>query len=71
MNDRPNEKDHQVHDENAPAPTTVAEEQALTAFGEWMDAELDKLVARWIHLAAPNAQRPARISRPSLKPHAK
>jgi len=33
-------------------------------FAEWMDAELEKLVAKWIHLAAPNATRP-RSSRKS------
>ncbi len=71
MTDQPNERDHEVTDQNLPVPTTVAEEQAYEAFGQWMDAELDKLVARWIHLAAPNAPRPPRISRPSLKPHAK
>lgn len=27
-------------------------------FAEWIDGELEKLVAKWIHLAAPNATRP-------------
>ena len=71
MNDQPNKRSPTAQRRMTTAPTTVAEEQALAAFGQWMDAELEKLVARWIHLAAPNAQRPARISRPSLKPHAK
>lgn len=29
-------------------------------FTAWMDAELEKLVARWCHLAAPNAGRASR-----------
>ncbi|HEY2841878.1 MAG TPA: hypothetical protein VGJ26_22155 [Pirellulales bacterium] len=32
-----------------------AEEKALAEFDCWMDGELEKLVARWSHLAAPNA----------------
>lgn len=32
-------------------------------FGEWLDGELEKLVARWIHLAAPNADRRERSLR--------
>ncbi|HWA97035.1 MAG TPA: hypothetical protein VG713_01020 [Pirellulales bacterium] len=34
-----------------------AEERALEQFGQWFDAECEKLVQQWIHLAAPNAQR--------------
>ncbi len=34
---------------------TAAEEKALAEFSCWMDSELEKLVARWSHLAAPNA----------------
>ena len=40
--------------------TTAVEEPNYEAFGTWMDGELEKLVARWIHLAAPNASRPSR-----------
>ncbi|HEX4132344.1 MAG TPA: hypothetical protein VHZ24_20095 [Pirellulales bacterium] len=43
-----------------------AEERALAAFGLWFDAECDRLVARWIHLAAPNAQRPQNLRRRGL-----
>jgi hypothetical protein len=42
---------------------TAAEEQALAEFGRWLDGELDQLVARWIHLAAPNAARRERATR--------
>ena len=33
----------------------VTESKSFTAFDEWMDAQLDQLVAQWIHTAAPNA----------------
>ena len=45
------------------AQLTAAEELALVEFGDWMDGELDRLVARWIHLAAPNASRRERVAR--------
>jgi hypothetical protein len=45
------------------AQLTAAEEQALAEFGHWLDGELDRLVARWIHLAAPNASRGERAAR--------
>jgi hypothetical protein len=38
------------------ASTATAEDLALEAFDLWMDRELEKLVARWVHLAAPNAE---------------
>jgi|GEM_PF-2950650 len=34
---------------------TAAEEKALAEFDCYMDVELEKLVAKWSHLAAPNA----------------
>jgi hypothetical protein len=37
----------------------TAEEMALKAFDAWMDRQLEVLVARWVHLAAPNADHPA------------
>ena len=30
-------------------------------FTLWIDAELDRLIGRWKHLAAPNAHRPVRF----------
>ena len=36
---------------------TATQEPSYEAFGVWIDGELEKLVARWIHLAAPNASR--------------
>jgi hypothetical protein len=45
------------------AQLSAAEEQALVEFGDWMDRELEQLVARWIHLAAPNAARRERAAR--------
>jgi len=35
----------------------AAEEQAIEHFATWLDVELEKLVARWSHLAAPKAGR--------------
>ena len=32
-------------------------------FGRWLDGELEKLVARWIHLAAPAAARREQVLR--------
>ena len=43
--------------------TTAAEEAALEKFGMWLDGELGLLVARWVHLAAPNAAHRARSTR--------
>jgi hypothetical protein len=33
------------------------ESASFQQFDEWMDAELEQLVQRWIHTAAPNANR--------------
>ncbi len=52
--------------EAAAAEHAAAEEQALAAFGLWMDGELEQLVARWVHLAAPNATRRERALRRTL-----
>ncbi len=38
----------------------LRELQSYAAFDRWMDEQLEILVARWIHRAAPNAQRAAR-----------
>lgn len=35
--------------------TTEAQEEAVAAFGLWMDEQLRELEARWAHLATPNA----------------
>jgi len=43
------------------ATMVVAESESFVAFDLWMDAQLDRLVAQWIHTAAPNASRPDRI----------
>ena len=32
-------------------------------FGRWLDGELEKLVGRWIHLAAPAASRRKQVFR--------
>ncbi|HVU86744.1 MAG TPA: hypothetical protein VHD36_05455 [Pirellulales bacterium] len=42
------------------------EEQALAEFGRWLDGELEQLVARWVHLAAPNASRRAHALRRTI-----
>ncbi len=35
----------------------LKELESYAAFERWMDEQLEILVARWIHRAAPNAQR--------------
>jgi hypothetical protein len=35
----------------------VAETESFVAFDQWMTGELDQLVAKWAHTAAPNALR--------------
>ena len=53
-----------VHD-FSPSPTTrkadaariLRELKSFAAFDRWMDEQLDRLVAQWIHTAAPNANR--------------
>ena len=61
MNKQPLGPEHADRPEDAAgdhlqAVSTLAEPD-VSALAEWMDAELEKLVARWIHLAAPNACR--------------
>jgi hypothetical protein len=41
----------------------VLETQSFIDFDRWMDGELDRLVAQWAHMAAPNAQRFDRTAR--------
>lgn len=46
----------QLAPETARLDTTVAlESEPFVAFEQWMDQELDKLVARWLPFAAPSA----------------
>lgn len=43
-----------------PDPQQICQDlESYAAFDRWMDEQLEKLVARWIHRAAPNAQRAA------------
>lgn len=47
-------------------PTMVlVESKPFVDFDQWMDEQLDELVARWVHAAAPNAARASRVSRPA------
>ena len=50
------------------AKISAAEEQALAVFGQWLDGELEQLVARWAPLAAPNATRSEQATRRLRKP---
>ena len=62
-NDRLPENEPTVQDPTVQNPTgqaTATQEPSYEVFGLWMDSELEKLVARWVHLAAPNASRPFR-----------
>ena len=52
--------------ETAAPEFSEAEEQSLAEFGRWMDGELEQLVARWAHLAAPNASRRANALRRTI-----
>jgi hypothetical protein len=49
--------------ETEAAQMSAAEGLALEEFGRWLDGELEQLVARWVHLAAPNASRRERALR--------
>jgi hypothetical protein len=41
----------------------VEESQSFVDFEQWMDEQLERLVAQWVHTAAPNAALP-RIKSP-------
>jgi hypothetical protein len=41
----------------------VEDRSVYAPFAEWLDGELNLLVDRWIHLAAPNASRRLEASR--------
>jgi hypothetical protein len=46
------------HDDRLGLPTD--DQSVYASFDIWMDEQLQQLVARWAHLAAPNASRPPR-----------
>lgn len=46
----------------------VEDASVYAPFGSWLDDELAKLVARWAHLAAPNATRRERALRRAARP---
>jgi hypothetical protein len=53
---------HDNESSTAPTPLPTAEEvtkqlESLAVFDQWMDEQLERLVAEWIHTAAPNSQR--------------
>jgi hypothetical protein len=62
MNDEQTTPNDRLPEQQPTIQATVTQEPSYEAFGLWMDDELEKLVARWIHLAAPNASRPSRRS---------
>ena len=45
------------------AARILKEMKSFAAFDRWMDDELDRLVAQWIHASAPNANREWRVTR--------
>lgn len=59
MNDQP--FDPTKPETSATVAAATAQVSAQEAFSLWIDAELEKLVARWVHLAAPNANRPPKV----------
>jgi hypothetical protein len=62
MNDQTKTNDRLPENEAILQTTALQEPDYEETFGLWMDAELEKLVARWVHLAAPNASRSLRRS---------
>ena len=46
----------------------VQDASVYAPFSSWFDEELKKLVARWVHLAAPNATRRERALRRRARP---
>jgi hypothetical protein len=46
---------HLVSDHDARLGLPVAGDEVYAPFATWLDARLDELVAKWGHLAAPNA----------------
>ena len=58
MNDHSNNPGQRP--DEARTNASLAAHETFPVFAEWMDLELRKLEARFIHLAAPNAARSAR-----------
>jgi hypothetical protein len=57
---------HDLSDKTSPKEDVARVAEALKSFAEfdrWIDDQLEMLVARWIHTAAPNANRVSRIRR--------
>lgn len=46
---------HLVSDHDARLGLPVAADEVYQPFGIWLDEQLEQLVAKWSHLAAPNA----------------
>ncbi|HEV3345042.1 MAG TPA: hypothetical protein VG125_31990 [Pirellulales bacterium] len=46
---------HLVSDQDTRLGLPVAADEVYAPFGAWMDVKLDEFVAKWVHLAAPNA----------------
>ncbi|HUY92389.1 MAG TPA: hypothetical protein VMV10_26845 [Pirellulales bacterium] len=57
------------HDEQFGIP--IADASVYAPFESWLDEELERLVARWIHLAAPNASRREQALRRSARSNSK
>ena len=51
-------------EDHAAIQAAEVEDSRYDVFGEWLDGELEKLVARWIHLAAPNASSVRKLRQP-------
>jgi hypothetical protein len=46
---------HLVSDQDRRLGLPVASDEVYAPFAAWLDVKLDELVAKWVHLAAPNA----------------
>lgn len=51
-------------EDHAAIQAAETEDARYEVFGEWLDIELEKLVSRWIHLAAPNASSVRKLRKP-------
>jgi hypothetical protein len=49
------------------ATLVVLDSEPYVQFEAWMDGELERLVARWIHAAAPNSNRPNLLRNRSIE----
>lgn len=57
-----------ISDHDAQLGLPVAADEVYEPFGVWIDTQLDELIGRWIHLAAPSASRRERAIHAARRP---